>query len=98
MPCRYYTDDMRVEDLRRWIEARRRAAERERAEARQAPLVTDPIQAALALIAVAGSVQGWPALEDPVSIREDAAMYDRWTTLRRRLGDPGRGSGPAQNE
>jgi hypothetical protein len=74
-----------VEDLRRWIEARRAGAEQERAEARRTPVVTDPIQAALGLIAFAGALNGWPPIEDPVSVREDAAMYERWVRLRQQL-------------
>lgn len=79
-----YTEIVPVEDLRRWIAARRAAERRERAEARNAP-PPDPIRAALSLIAMAGHLYGWPVPEDPASVREDALMYERWARLRRRL-------------
>ena len=68
------------------MEARRAAEERERREARNHQAGSaDSIRAALALIALAGQLQGWPPSEDPSSLREDALAYERWQRLRQRL-------------
>jgi fermentation-respiration switch protein FrsA (DUF1100 family) len=76
---------MRAEDARRWAEARRLVEERERQEAREQAAHVDPIGAALALIALAGRLQGWPPVDDPVSVREDELARDRWRRLRQRM-------------
>lgn len=76
---------MRPEDLRRWVAQKRDAERYERAEARDHAIVPDPIAAALDLIRLAGRLQGWPVGDDPVSVREDLEMYDRWARLRRRM-------------
>jgi hypothetical protein len=82
---------VRSEDLRRWIEARRVAEARERVEQRQAgPAPASAIAAALALVALAGRLTGWPPAEDPVSQREDAEGYRRWARLRAALRLDGR--------
>jgi hypothetical protein len=62
------------------------AEARERAEARAAAASSgDTIAQALALVALYGRLNGWPANEDEVSRREDAQMYDRWHRLRTAL-------------
>lgn len=69
-----------------WIASRRAAAARERREQREAG--ADPrkaIEQALALIAFAGRLHGWPAPEDPVSEREDTEMREQWVRLRAAL-------------
>jgi hypothetical protein len=76
---------MRPEDARRWVEARRAAEARERQEARDRTDSADSISAAFALIALAGRLQGWPPVEDPVTIREDELARERWRRLRERL-------------
>lgn len=86
-----YARVVRSEDLRRWTEARRAAEARERLEQRQAgPAPDSAIAAALALIALAGRLSGWPPPKDPVSRREDAEGYRRWARLRAALGPHGR--------
>lgn len=76
------------EDLRRWVEDRRAAGERERQQARAGGFARDPIRAALDLIAVAGRLHGWPIPEDPVRQREDELARERWARLRQALGGP----------
>lgn len=76
---------MRPDEIRRWVTARRGAAARERAEVRHAGAGADSVGAALALVALTGRLHGWPVPDDPVTAREDAAMYERWARLRRRL-------------
>ena len=86
-----YTRVVRSEDLRRWTAARRAAEARERVEQRQAgPAPDSAIAAALALVALAGRLTGWPPAEDPVSQREDAEAYRQWARLRAALGRHGR--------
>jgi len=78
---------VRPEDLRRWIGDRRAAEARERAEQRQAgPSPATAIAQALALIALAGRLQGWPPPDDPIGRHEDAEGYRRWDRLRAALG------------
>lgn len=75
---------MKAEDVRRWLGGRRAAAERERREAATAPLPGEAgIARALALIALAGRLHGWPLPEDERSRREDRQAYDAWARLRR---------------
>lgn len=76
------------ESLRRWVEDRRAAAERERQAAREDGFARDPVRAALDLIAVAGRMHGWPIPEDAVRRREDELARDRWDRLRQALGAP----------
>lgn len=78
---------MRPEDLRRWIADRRATEARERQEQRQTgPSPATAIAEALALIALAGRLHGWPPPEDPVGQQEDAAGYRQWDRLRAALG------------
>lgn len=81
-------DPMPREDLRRWVEDQRAAAERERASARQRGFSGDPIRAGLELIDLAAELHGWPIPEDPVTLREDELARERWVRLRRALGSP----------
>lgn len=74
------------EDLRRWIEDKRAAGERERQEARHVGFARDPIAAALDLIGIAGRLHGWPLPEDAIRRREDELARARWERLRRALG------------
>lgn len=76
---------MKAEDLRRWVADQRAAEARIRAEQReQGPQPQEAIASALSLIAIAGSLHGWPMPEDAVSRREDEEMYERWHRLRLR--------------
>lgn len=75
------------DDLRRWVEDRRAAGERELQEAREGRSARDSIGAALDLIDLAGRLHGWPIPEDPVRRRESALARARWARLRRILGD-----------
>jgi hypothetical protein len=73
------------------VAARRAAEARERREQRQgSPAADAAIAGALALIALAGRLHGWPPPEDPVSGREDLEGYRRWARLRAALGRDGR--------
>jgi len=74
------------EDLRRWVEDRRAAEEREQQAARQGGFARDPVRAALDLMAIAGRMHGWPIPEDVVRRREDELARDRWDRLRHALG------------
>ena len=77
---------MRSEDLRRWAENQRAAAERERAAVRERGFSPDPIAAGLDLIDLAAELYGWPVPEDAVTQREDELVRERWVRLRRTLG------------
>jgi len=69
--------------LRRWVEDRRAAESRERAERRSAGASSaETIAQALALVALYGRLHGWPAREDEISCREDLQMYERWHRLK----------------
>lgn len=74
------------EDLRRWVEDKRAAEERERAEVRGGSFARDPVRAALDLIAIAGRLHGWPIPPDLVRQREDEVARERWARLRRAFG------------
>ena len=65
------------------MESRRAGQRREREELRRklAP-AEEAVQAALGLIALAGEHLGWPLPEDPVSLREEQLVYERWARLR----------------
>lgn len=78
---------MRPEDLRRWVEDQRAAAERERVAARDRGFSRDPIRAGLELIDLVIELHGWPIPEDPVTQREDELAWEQWVRLRRALGD-----------
>ncbi len=74
------------QDLRRWVQGHRAAQQREREEA----IATGPqpevaIASALALVALAGRLHGWPIPEDEVDRREDAATRVAWDRLRAAL-------------
>jgi hypothetical protein len=74
---------VRAEDVRRWVAARRAAEAREREEARErGPSAPAAIASALALIALAGRLHGWPLPEDEVSRREEARARGAWARLR----------------
>jgi hypothetical protein len=80
---------MIAEDLLRWVESRRAAEERERMETRNAgPSSAEAIQGALALVALTVRLHGWPPLEDPVTLREDAQARERWARVRAYFGKP----------
>ena len=77
---------MIASEIRRWVASHQAAEARERAEMRAAgPAPAEAIAGALALIALAGRLHGWPLPEDAVSRREDALAYGCWTRLRARL-------------
>lgn len=75
---------MRPEDIRRWDENQRAAAARERAEARAHPLSpSEAWAAALALLVFDEEMNGSPFdRDDPVTRREDEAMWEAWAKLR----------------
>jgi hypothetical protein len=82
---------VRPEDLRRWTVARGTAEARERLEQRRAgPAPAGAIAAALALVALAGRLTGWPPADDLASQREDAEGYRQWSRLRPALRPHGR--------
>ena len=73
-------------DLRRWVDDRRVVARLEQAQL--ADTWGPPAQAirsALSLIALEGRLHGWPPPADPVTEREDQAMWERFARLRTRL-------------
>lgn len=76
------------EELKRWVENQRAAAERERQQALGGSFVRDPVRAGLDLIALAARLHGWPIPEDPVRQREDELARERWSRLRKALGAP----------
>ena len=71
-------------DIRRWAENHRAAAARELREVR--PLSpSDAFASAMALLEFDERLNGSPfERNDPVTAREDAAMYEAWTKLRAR--------------
>jgi len=73
-------------DIRRWAANHRAAAAREAAEARKNPMTADEAFAsALALVAFDEKQNGSPfERRDPVSDREDEAMWIAWGKLRAR--------------
>ncbi len=77
---------MNPDDLRRWIENHRCAAEREMAELRRNPPTTDDaIAAAMALLRYDETLHGSPfERDDPVSRREDQEAWESWRQLRAR--------------
>jgi hypothetical protein len=84
---------MRREDLRRWVDNHRVAQRRER----EGTILAGPeppvaIASALALVALAGRLHGWPMSEDAVDRQDDAAARVAWNRLRAvllRRGGPG---------
>jgi hypothetical protein len=73
----------------RWVSNHRAVARREAQElARDAGTPEQAISAALGLVALYGSLHGWPGPEDPVSLREDREMWERFARLRRHYGLP----------
>jgi len=73
-------------DLRRWVDNRRavaRVVQAHLADAWGPP--AQAITAALSLIALDGRLRGWPPPADPVTDREDEAMWERFARLRTRL-------------
>lgn len=77
---------MQREDLRRWVAGHRAAQQREREEAfATGPQPKAAIASALALVALAGRLHGWPIPEDDVDRREDAAARAAWDHLRAAL-------------
>lgn len=80
---------MRSKDLLRWVDSRRAAEQREKLEARQTgPDSAGAIRSALALMALATRLYGWPVPEDPVTLREDALARERWHRVRTYFGKP----------
>ena len=71
------------QELRRWVDDKRAAEEREREAVRGGSFARDPVRAALDLIAVAGRIHGWPIPVDAVRRREDELARERWSNLRR---------------
>lgn len=70
-------------EIRRWMESRRAAAERERREvAERGTFVPDPIAASLSLIALAGRLHGWPLPVSEADQREDELARETWDRLR----------------
>ena len=75
------------QDLRRWVENHRVAADLEREVVRsRGAFVPDPIAAAFSLIATTRRLYGWPVPEDAVTRREDEHSQQQWVRLRRALG------------
>jgi hypothetical protein len=69
--------------LRRWLNGRRAAEARERAERGAAhPSPAESWRQALLLIAFASRRSGWPLPDDPRSLHEDGLAYARWERLR----------------
>jgi hypothetical protein len=70
-------------DLRRWVDDRRAVARREHAQLADTwGQPAQAIAAALSLIALEGRLRGWPPPADPVTDREDQAMWERFARLR----------------
>jgi len=77
---------MQRDDLRRWVDGHRAAQQREREEAMATGArPAAAIASALALIALAGRLHGWPIPEDEVDVREDEAARSAWDRLRAAL-------------
>ncbi|HKR63358.1 MAG TPA: hypothetical protein VJZ00_06465 [Thermoanaerobaculia bacterium] len=76
---------MDADDIRRWVENHRAAADRVAAEARKAPLTpSESFAHAMALLRFDETINGDPfSREDPVTAREDEQMWTMWTRLRR---------------
>jgi hypothetical protein len=73
-------------DLRRWVDNRRAVARLEQAHLTDAwGPPAQAIAAALSLIALEGRLHGWPPPPDPVTDREDHAMWERFARLRARF-------------
>jgi hypothetical protein len=76
-------------DLIAWVESRRAAEDRERSELRQAgPNPSAAIESALALVALAGHLHGWPVPKSEVDLREDELVRQRWAKVRAAFGKP----------
>jgi len=74
---------MDARTLRRWVNGRRAAEARERAERSAAhPSPAESWRQALQLIALASRRYGWPLPDDPRSLQEDRFAYTRWERLR----------------
>jgi hypothetical protein len=74
---------MRPGDLRRWVDGYRAAQERERREALSVgPEPGTAVASALALVALAGRLHGWPIAPDEADRRESAAALASWDRLR----------------
>ncbi len=88
---RNYNEPMDPDDIRRWVENHRAAAAREAAELRRRPLnAQEAFAAAMALLAFDEACNGSPfERRDPVSEREDEAMWETWAKLRARWGRGG---------
>jgi hypothetical protein len=77
---------VRSEDVRRWLEQRRRAEEREHAEQRgRPPPPREALARGLELIELASRMLGWPIPEDDVSRGRDERTRAVWKRLRERL-------------
>jgi hypothetical protein len=71
------------EELRRWVGRYRAAQQRELEEAPViGPRPQAAIASALALVALAGRLHGWPVAADGIDRRDDAIALDRWDRLR----------------
>ena len=77
---------MNADDVKRWAENHRRAAQREVQESRQSPIAPDQaLAAAMELLRFDESLNGDPfRRDDPVSRREDEQMWEAWRRLRLR--------------
>jgi hypothetical protein len=73
---------MRHEDIRRWADNWRAAAERERLDLQEAP-PKDAFLLALSLISLTAALHGWPVPESERDRLEDLRAYDDWARLRR---------------
>jgi hypothetical protein len=73
-------------ELKRWIENQQAAAAREREDMKQnPPTQAEAFAAAMTLLNFDEQQNGPPFQRyDPVSDREDAAMWETWATLRER--------------
>jgi len=72
-------------DIRRWVEQRRLASRREEEESAGAvPPPEDAFARGLRMIALAGSLHGWPLPEDEASREADRQARARWSRLRAR--------------
>jgi len=75
---------MNPQDLKRWVENQRAGEARVREDARQnPPTPQQAFAAAMALLNLDEQLNGPPFERyDPVSEREDAAMWEAWAKLR----------------